>query len=364
MAGKIGGNMQLLYLAAWKSPGLELNDIGYMRAADQYLGVAVLNYSIYEPFGIFNSMSFGTNLIHLMDFGGNTLMVGDEFSWNARFRNLWHTYFGGGFNSRERDNLMLRGGPSMKMPGTGRLHGGINSSERKKLVADLNISYGWGNEGVFSQKSIGMELSYRPSNNLTLSAEPEWEQTRHSMQYVTKAIGEVYSPQYIFANIDQKILSMSLRVDYNITPDLSVQYWGQPFFGSGKYSNFKRITDPVADAFIDRFHLYSVREAIGGPGEIYYDAAAQQYFVYEDADLLPDYDFENPDFTVSEFLSNLVVRWEFLPGSTAYLVWSQNRDYNTGDGFFDFGTQFRDVFRQNKPYNIFLIKFSYRFGLR
>jgi len=365
MAGKIGGNMQIIYLAAWKSPGLELNDIGYMRVADQYLGVGVFNYSIYKPFGIFNRMSFGTNLIHLMDFGGNTLMVGDEFSWSAGFKNLWNTYFGGGFNSRERDNLLLRGGPSMKMPGTGRIYGGVSSSERKKLVAELDARYGWGNENVYTQKSVGLELMYRPSDNLTISAEPEWEQTRHSMQYVTtNETGGVYSPQYIFANIDQKILSMSLRIDYNITPDLTVQYWGQPFFGSGKYNNFKHITDPVADAYTDRFQLYSVREAIAGPGEIFYDAPAQQYYVYEDADLLPDYDFENPDFTVSEFLSNLVVRWEFLPGSTAYLVWSQNRDYNTDEGLFDLGTQFRDVFRQNKPYNIFLIKFSYRFGLR
>ncbi|HSO77416.1 MAG TPA: hypothetical protein VLQ76_02525, partial [Bacteroidales bacterium] len=203
------------------------------------------------------------------------------------------------------------------------------------------------------------------SDNLTISAEPEWEQTRHSMQYVTtNAIGGVYSPQYIFANIDQKILSMSFRIDYNITPDLTVQYWGQPLFGSVKYSNFKKITDPLADVYTDRYHVYSVRETLAGPGEIYYDPADQQYSVYEDSDLLPDYSFENPDFTVSEFLSNLVVRWEFLPGSTAYLVWSQNRDYSTGDGLFDLGTQFRDVFRQNKPYNIFLIKFSYRFGLR
>ena len=138
MAGKIGGNLQIIYLAAWKSPGLELNDIGYMRVADQFLGVGVINYSINKPFSIFNRMCFGTNVIHVADFGGNTLMVGDEFSWQAGFKNLWSTYFGGGVNSRERDNLLLRGGPSMLMPGTARFYGGINTSERKKLVAELD----------------------------------------------------------------------------------------------------------------------------------------------------------------------------------------------------------------------------------
>jgi len=66
---------------------------------------------------------------------------------------------------------------------------------------------------------------------------------------------------------------------------------------------------------------------------------------------------------VSEFLHNFVIRWEFLPGSTAFLVWSQNRDYYTGSGMFNVSRQSQDLFRKAKPYNIFLIKFSYRFGL-
>ena len=54
------------------------------------------------------------------------------------------------------------------------------------------------------------------------------------MQYVTETsvTSGVYTPRYIFGSIDQKILSLSLRIDYNITPDLTIQYWGQPFFGS------------------------------------------------------------------------------------------------------------------------------------
>ncbi len=79
---------------------------------------------------------------------------------------------------------------------------------------------------------------------------------------------------------------------------------------------------------------------------------------------MTDYDFENPDFTVSEFLHNLVVRWEFLPGSTAYIVWSQTREYYTGDGTFDFSSQANYLFTDTRPHNVFLVKLSYRFGLR
>jgi len=63
-------------------------------------------------------------------------------------------------------------------------------------------------------------------------------------------------------------------------------------------------------------------------------------------------------------LSNLVVRWEFLPGSTAYLVWSQSRDFYQSSGEFEIWNNLNGLFTDKKANNTFLIKFSYRFGLR
>ncbi len=358
MAGKIGGNWQFLYLSAWKSPGLELNDIGYMQVADQYLGVGVINYNIHKPFGIFNRMNFGTNLIHLMDFGGNLNVVGISGSSSAQYKNLWHTFISGQVNSPEKDNLMLRGGPMMKMPGNMYIGGGINSNSRKKLSGEIDFRFYKTFGDVRTAYNISFEADYRPINTLTISIEPEWSRTMDNMQYVTTVslTSGVYTPRYIFGTIDQKILSLSLRVDYNITPDLTVQYWGQPFFGSGSYSNFKHITDPVAGEFDDRYEVFS-------PSQIEYITGDNEYAIDENLDSWTDYSFSNPDFIVSEFLHNLVVRWEFLPGSTAYLVWSQTREYNTGDGRFDFGSQAGALFGDTKPHNVFLVKFSYRFGL-
>lgn len=358
MAGKIGGNWQFLYLSAWKSPGLELNDIGYMQVADQYLGAAVINYNIYEPFGIFNNMHMGTNLIHLLDFGGTLNVAGISGSWSAQYKNLWHSFISGQVNSPEKDNLMLRGGPMMKMPGNMYIGGGINSNSRKKLSAELDFRFFRTFQDVRTAYNLSFEAEYRPLNTLVISLEPEWSRTNTRLQYVaTRSLTSgVNTPRYIFASIDQKILSMSLRVDYNITPDLTIQYWGQPFFGSGSYSEFKRITDPVADEFSDRYEIF-------GPSQIGYISSDSEYVIDENQDLFVDYSFSNPDFTVSEFLHNLVVRWEFLPGSTAYLVWSQTREYSTGDGMFDLGSQAEGLFADTKPHNVFLVKFSYRFGL-
>ena len=73
------------------------------------------------------------------------------------------------------------------------------------------------------------------------------------------------------------------------------------------------------------------------PDQIQFDETEGTYFVDENMDGMVDYYLRKPDFTVSEFLHNFVVRWEFLPGSTAYLVWSQQREYSTDDGVFDLG---------------------------
>lgn len=358
-AGKIGGNFQILYLSYWKSPGLELNDIGYLQVADRYLGAAVINYSIHKPFSIFNRMTFSTNLIHLNDFSAKTLMVAQSFSWSSQFKNLWYANIVGQVNSRERDNLILRGGPSMMMPGSAYLSGYASSSERRKIVVEASSSVSWTYLNVSRSWDAEIELTYRPSGTLEISAEPEWSNTVNTMQYVQTlpVSATLLTPRYIFGRIEQKILSLSLRIDYNITPDLTVQYWGQPFFGSGKYSAFRRITDTEATLFTHRFHVFN-------DNEISAEEPGASYDIDEDLDGITDYSFRNPDFTVSEFLSNLVVRWEFLPGSSVYLVWSQSRDYTTGNGIFSLDRQIDEIFSGYKPDNIFLLKLSYRFGLR
>jgi len=172
------------------------------------------------------------------------------------------------------------------------------------------------------------------------------------MQYVDQ---QEHSGQtdYIFARINQKTLSASLRINYNITPDLSIQYWGQPFLSNGNYSEFKKITDARADNYSDRFSIFN-------GNEIGYDPSKDQYMVNDPLGK-EIYRFDKPDFNVKEFLSNMVLRWEYLPGSTIYLVWSQTRNQSVSDGRFNFQSDLNRLF-QDKPYNVFLLKLSFRIG--
>ncbi len=181
---------------------------------------------------------------------------------------------------------------------------------------------------------------------------PNYNWNNDELQYVTQ---EDYAKKtdYVFARIHQKTLSASLRVNYIITPNLSIQYWGQPFIATGKYTEFKRITNSRADNYTDRFALLS-------PDELSYNTSDEVYSVSEigGKEL---YSFDQPDFNVKEFLSNMVVRWEYLPGSTLYLVWSQHRDQSVSNGDFNFRNDLKTLF-DDKPYNIFLVKLSFRLG--
>lgn len=93
---------------------------------------------------------------------------------------------------------------------------------------------------------------------------------------------------------------------------------------------------------------------------IAYDSPAEKYVVNDPLGK-ELYRFDQPDFNVKEFLSNMVLRWEYLPGSTIYLVWSQTRNQSVSDGRFNFHSDLTRLF-QDKPYNVFLLKLSFRLG--
>ncbi len=352
--GKIGGNWNFQYMSVFKSPGLEFNDMGYMRQADEILNVLWTGYNFTEPFSIFRSLNLNNDVYLVSDFGGQIGGIGYEYNVNGNFKNYWNGGFGGGFNFHQVSNGMLRGGPSMYLPNGGRLYYRLFSDDRKAFSAGFFGFTSWGAEKYYLRSSYTLSMTIRPINTLEISLSPSFSTNLQELQYVSrKEMND--NDRYIFGHLDQKTLSMSLRINYNITPDLTIQYWGQPFIASGDYSDFKMITDSKADEFTDRYHLFTEQQ-IG--------LVDGSYEIDEDTDTNMDYSFGNPDFTFEEWLSNLVIRWEFLPGSTAYLVWSQTRDYDNSNGAFELWDNLNNLYTVKKSTNTFLVKFSYRFGLR
>jgi hypothetical protein len=359
-----GGRMQLVKsgnshwsaMAAmvWKSPEFEVNDIGYMREADNIIQVLWVGYREWEPKGFYRSYNVGINQYSAWNFGGKHMVDGINMNGNITFKNFWNASAGGEMNYNSVSNAALRGGPMMKSAPSVNSWYNLGTDSRKKFVIRLNAGLNAGFYGSSSNKRIGGSATYKPNNTLVLRLNPSYSVSSNQLQYIGRRTfsGE---DRYLFGTIDQKVLSMSFRLNYNLTPDLTLQYWGQPFIASGGYKDFKRITNPDAGNYGDRFHIFPASEIILD--------ANSTYRVDENTDGTFDYSFGKPDFNVQEFLSNLVVRWEYNPGSTVFLVWSQTRSNFDDEGVFIPGENLGDLFGV-KPYNVFLIKFSYRFGLK
>ena len=148
---------------------------------------------------------------------------------------------------------------------------------------------------------------------------------------------------------------MTFRINYTVNPELSIEFYGQPFVSAGKYSDIKRITETDAGQFRNRFRVFET-------DEMTYNFESQNYSIDENRDGLEDFSISNPDFNFRQFRSNLVVRWEYRPGSTVYLVWSQGRTSTDTTGRFSYGNDMKDLFRKT-PHDVLLIKFSYWFAL-
>ncbi|MBT8220880.1 MAG: hydrolase, partial [Bacteroidia bacterium] len=159
--------------------------------------------------------------------------------------------------------------------------------------------------------------------------------------------------RYITASIDQKTFNMSLRMNYTISPNFTIQYWGQPFISKAQYSDFKYITNSLAKNYEERFELLE-------GAQVAYEAATSHYHIDEDMDGNVDYSIGDPDFNFIQFRSNLVARWEYIPGSELFLVWSQGLT-NSGDPTESLIPSLTDNVFKNKANNIFLMKFTYRF---
>lgn len=353
---KLNGHLNLMGVVIWKTPGFEINDLGYLREADNVITVLWAGYNQWEPKGIYRNYSFGGDMFFASNFGGDWLVKGFEWNGNINFKNYWRAWTGGNVTTSQLSTGLLRGGPMMKVPGNFSTRLGFSTDNRKKIVVQVYANQSLGLEGNSSSLYSFIDISAKPSNYIQISFSPAYNPSYTNLQYVTQKDFN-NSPRYIFARIDRKTISASLRVNVNVTPDFTLQYWGQPFIATGKYSEFKHITNPMADEFTDRYHIYSADQI---------SLSSDGYNIDENEDGTTDYSFGKPDFNVQEFLSNLVLRWEFNPGSALYLVWSQQRSCYNDSGQLNVFDDLGDLFncKDNKPHNVFLVKFSYRFGLR
>jgi hypothetical protein len=346
IAKESGGPWRAAAFSMVRSPGFEVNDLGFMRETDMIGYGAFAGYRLLQPNRLFRRGGINVNYSSFDNFDGLLVARGGNVNGNASLQNFWFVY--GGL-ARDFDNWKtdaLRGGPAIREPGDWSGWYGFESDDRRRLQLTLDGEWSAEDDTDGRELSWSLGAEWQASEGTSIRLAPFFETRRDAWQYVTTEEDDPVTPRYVFADIRQRTFGLTTRVDYTLTPTLSVQLYAQPFVSAGNYTGFKRVADPTAEAPDDRFRTFGA-DGIALDGD--------EYHVDEDLDGVVDFSFDRPDFNFREFRSNLVARWEYRQGSTIFFVWSQNRDSMAGDPSFRLGNDLGDLFHAD-AHDVFLVK--------
>ena len=336
----------------WYSPGFDLNEIGYLGRADTLANQVVIGWSETVPKAGFRSYSIEASRGDEWDFGGLRTWTDTDVEIDAQFTNMWSV--SSSLDYRQIvDTRALRGGPALRRSDSYEVNLAVSSDASRRAFASLSGSRERSLDGGSGEWQVGARVRLRPSNRLSFTADASVESSVDDLQYVTTASSPAGS-RWLLGRIDQKVWNVTLRANLALTPDLTLQYYGSPFIATGKYSAFKRAADTLARDYERRFHRL-------GSGELTYAPHSDRYEVVE-SDGGAAYAFSNPDFSFQEFRSNLVARWEYKPGSSLYVVWSQGRTGYSERWSDAVGANWKDLWR-TRPDTVLLVKMSYWFSL-
>ena len=313
------------------SPGFEANDLGFVSQADQQSIYSYLSIRSAQPKSFYRRASAQISLYNQFNVAGMPTAQIPELFGEATFRNsssfsadLWTDNAGRVYCDR-----CARGGPALRLsPATNLL---INwaSDPRATLQRSFAAIYTTGDGGRSQLWRVRPYLTLRAASNVTVELGGRYQRNRDNTQfYGTTGPAGGADTHYLFAHLDQHLLSFQTRFSFTATPNLSLQFYGEPFVTTGRFSNVRELDSPRAADYADRFKPYALN---GDPG----------------------------GFNEKEFHSNMVLRWEYRPGSSLFVVWSQGRlqdDRHLGN--FAPGRDYRDLFSA-RPDNTLLVKASY-----
>jgi hypothetical protein len=258
------------------------------------------------------------------------------------------------------DDRLTRGGPVVRNTGNWYTSWFLGTDSRKPLVLSTNPNYGRNDEGAY-RYSVNGSVTVRPASNVSVTAGPSFNRTASTHQYVTAvddaSSADFHGRRYVFANLVQRSLSMNTRVNWTFSPTLSFELFAQPFIASGAFSDFKEFARPRDnEKWVFGRDAGSITETVGAAGE-------RIYTVDPDAGgPAPAFSFPDPNFNLRSLRGNAVLRWEYRPGATVFLVWTQDRRDSASAGNLDFRRDVEAMF--NAPAeHIFLLKANYRIGL-
>jgi hypothetical protein len=331
---KVGGK-RLRFETAYqrRTPGFDINDIGFLRQADQQAWTSWANLAFRKPNRIFRELRWNFNNWEYWTFDGLPTERAFNTNVHTQFNNRWWLHVGGTFGQVGATycDRCARGGPAIRQDPYISPWLTIEGDDRHGLVPSLSMNYWRGDQGHSESIKFEPTLNLKVSTRFTTSISGSYEHNRNDTQYFDTFTDSVGAQHYTFAHLLQQTLSLTWRLGYTFTPNTSLQIYASPFVSKGTYSSVREIGQPRADAYEARYQPYADPVVAGDPG----------------------------GFNVQQFRSNVVFRWEYRPGSTLFLVWSQGRESSADlEGTRSFRGDLGDLFRR-RANDTFLAKVSY-----
>jgi hypothetical protein len=166
-----------------------------------------------------------------------------------------------------------------------------------------------------------------------VSVAPFWQHAINPRQYVAVVSGgtaATYGSRYVFSTVDQTTLSMQLRLNYSFSPGLTLEVYAEPFASSGNFSDYGELTAAQAS---------TLRSYGTDNTTITQDPSGN--FTVTDGNNGQVFALDNNNFNVLSYRSNVVLRWEWRPGSALFFIWQQNRASDCSGGY-DTGICFQE----------------------
>jgi hypothetical protein len=348
------GNLFVNTALGFISPGFDVNDLGFLWRTDvinMHLGAG---YYWTEPTDIYRYLEVGGALFRSYDFDYNIIWEGVFHFGYIELPNYYGINWNLAYNPETINNNRTRGGPlSINTPGY-QVSFDVHSDRRKNIIAGVNFftyrrpsySYEW---------QAGVNLEIRPSANVSFSVNPFFSKDNEFSQWVDAfddpTATATFGKRYVFAKMDQKTFGANIRLNWTFTPKLSLQLYAQPLISSADYFNYKELAAPKTYNFINY-----------GEGISTFDEEKRIADPDGTGPANPIEISDNPDFNYKSLRGNAVLRWEYLPGSVLYLVWTQIRSDDEEIGEFQFKKSITRLWSA-KPDNIFMVKFTYWFNM-
>ena len=315
------------------SPGFELNDAGRLRRADQALTLLNLRYRETRPGRVLRDWETGVTSETRFNFGGVRTLAAVNYDTYVTWKNFWSSSFGARVDLPAQDDALTRGGPLMQL---GQAYT-VSASVANRPGSALRWNTGGSlTLGAFREQTMQLSagVTVRPAPRWRFSVAPAYFRSLYPRQYVSTRTGGpavTFGRRYIFSSIDFRTLTAPLRLSYMFTPDLTLEGYVEPFAASGRYYGFGELLAPRS--------RYLRVYGTGGT-----TATTQDDRSVLVTDGASTFTLGPYDFNVRSFRSNAVLRWEWRPGSTLYVVWQQNgerdRELDRGIGFGSLGQSF------------------------